>query len=142
MTRGDTPDRSLAEQWADWQGHAELRFQRCTSCRTWLHLPRVMCPECGSEELGWELSAGTGTLHSWTRTHRAFNPAFGVPPPYTCAVVEMDEGVRLLTRLVDAPDDDLPIGATVTVGFEPSGPDLPALAVFRLTRSPSGELKR
>lgn len=123
----------LCEQWAEWQAAGELRFQRCSSCRTWIHLPRVSCPECSSEDLGWEPSSGTGTLYSWTRTHRAFNPLFGVAPPYVCAIVELDEGVRMLTRLADAPDGNLVVGTQVGVEFESIGTDARRLAVFRLT---------
>ncbi len=132
MPASEAPARSLSEQWADWQAAGELRFQRCGNCRTWIHLPRVLCPECGSEDLSWEKSTGSGVLYSWTRTYRAFNPLFGVEPPYVCAVVELDEGVRVLTRLVDAPEGDLRIGSTVTAAFESAGKDAQQLAVFRL----------
>src|SRR3954471_309570 len=109
---------TLAEQWTDWHTRGELRFQRCEKCRTWIHLPRLLCPECGSEELSWETSTGLGTIYSWTRTHRAFNPAFGAAPPYVCALVELTEGVRVLTLLADAPAGDIEIGAPVKVSFE------------------------
>ena len=134
----DDAPMTLAEQWDDWQARGELRFQRCAQCRTWIHLPRVLCPECGSEELAWEPSSGTGTVYSWTRTHRAFNPTFGLAPPYVCAVVEVTEGVRVLTVLADAPDGDIEIGAPVKVSFEPIGDAGPPRAVFRLTGSASG----
>jgi uncharacterized protein len=135
MPTSDAPPRTLSEQWADWQGLGELRFQRCGVCQTWIHLPRVLCPECGSEDLKWERSTGCGTLYSWTRTHRSFNPRFGEQPPYVCAVVELDEGVRVLTRLIDAPKGDLSLGSTVTAAFESADNDAPQLAVFRLAHA-------
>ena len=124
---------TLAEQWSDWHARGELRFQRCGACGTWIHLPRVLCPECGSEELTWEPSTGAGTIYSWTRTHRAFNPSFGAELPYVCAVVELAEGVRVLTLLVDAPAGDIAIGAGVQVSFETLGGDSPTTAAFRLS---------
>ena len=124
---------TLAEQWSDWHSRGELRFQRCGNCLTWIHLPRVLCPECGSDELRWEVSAGVGTIYSWTRTHRAFNSAFGVEPPYVCALVELTEGTRVLTLLADPPAGELTIGAPVKVSFEALGDTAPPTAVFRLT---------
>ena len=129
---------TLAEQWSDWQARGELRFQRCGACLTWIHLPRLLCPECGSEDLTWEPSTGVGTIYSWTRTHRAFNPAFAPEPPYVCALVDLAEGVRVLTLLVDAPAGDIAIGAPVIVSFEPLDDTARATAVFRLTDSHSG----
>ena len=127
--------RTLAEQWSDWHAQRELRFQRCGTCHTWIHLPRVLCPECGSDELRWEASTGQGTIYSWTRTHRPFNAAFGADVPYVCAVVELTEGVRVLTLLVDAPAGEVPIGAGVEVSFEALGDGASPMAVFRLSGS-------
>src|SRR4051794_26909335 len=129
---------SVAEQWADWHVRRELRFQRCGECLTWVHLPRLLCPECGSEELTWEPSTGEGTIYSWTRTHRAFNPDFGAEPPYVCALVDLAEGVRVLSLLADAPAGELAIGAPVRVSFEPVGDASRPTAVFRLTGGDSG----
>jgi uncharacterized OB-fold protein len=129
---------TLADQWSEWHTRGELRFQRCGACLTWIHLPRLLCPECGSEELTWEPSAGVGTIYSWTRTHRAFNPDFAAELPYVCALVDLAEGVRVLTLLVDAPAGDLAIGAPVNVAFETLGDTARATAVFRLADSHSG----
>jgi uncharacterized OB-fold protein len=124
---------TLAEQWNEWQAGGELRFQRCGQCLTWIHVPRLLCPECGSDDLTWTPSSGAGTVYSWTRTHRAFNAGFGVETPYVCAVVELAEGVRVLTLLADAPAGDIEIGSRVQVSFEPLGQDSSVRAVFRLT---------
>jgi hypothetical protein len=93
----------------------ELRFQRCSRCRTWRHPPRVACPKCGSEGWAWERSSGRGTLHSWTVTHQALAPGFADDVPYAVIVVELEEGVRLVSGLrglaLDALELDLPLEA-------------------------------
>ncbi len=96
----------------------ELRFQRCTECRAWRHVPREMCAECGSTAWEWARSSGCGTVFTWTVVGRALHPAFQEDTPYAPTVVEMDEGVRLLSQVVDCPPDDLEIGMPVEVVFD------------------------
>lgn len=107
-----------------------LHFQRCASCGTWRHLPRYMCARCGSPEFVWELSSGTGTLFSWTVTHQALHPAFAGDIPFIAAVVELEEGVRMATRLVDCPPDRLELEMPLALDFETLGDDF-RLPVFR-----------
>lgn len=102
-----------------WEGLAggELRFQRCGECRNaWLPA-REECPRCLSEEVSWEASAGRGRIISWVVYHSAAHPAFADRVPYNVAVVELDEGPRLITN-VNAPDDALAIELPVTVSVE------------------------
>jgi len=96
----------------------ELRFQRCSSCGTWRHVPREMCAECGSFEWDWAPSSGRGTVFSWTVVDRALHPDFKGDTPYAAVVVEMDEGVRLVTEVVDVAPDELEIGMPVEVFFD------------------------
>jgi uncharacterized OB-fold protein len=81
-----------------WLARGELRMQRCGACGVWRHPPRYLCAACGSAEVSWEPVSGRGKLFSWTVTHRPVDPAFD--PPYVVAVVELDEGPRLVTNLV------------------------------------------
>ncbi len=96
----------------------ELRFQRCAECRTWRHVPREMCAECGSFDWEWEPSSGRGTVFSWTVADRALHPEFVDDTPYAPTVVEMEEGVRLLSEVMDCPPDELEIGMPVEVEFD------------------------
>ena len=96
----------------------ELRFQRCTECRAWRHVPREMCADCGSTAWEWARSSGRGTVFTWTVVGRALHPAFREDTPYAPTVVEMDEGVRLLSQVVDCPPDGLEIGMSVEVVFD------------------------
>ena len=96
----------------------ELRFQRCTTCTTWRHMPRESCRNCGSFEWGWELSSGRGTIFSWTVIHRALHPGFAEALPYAAVVVELEEGVRLVSHVSNLSLDELKLGTPVEVFFE------------------------
>jgi uncharacterized OB-fold protein len=95
----------------------ELRFQRCTACGTWRHVPRPMCPGCGSWNFEWAKSAGRGRLFTWTVACRPMHPAF-TELPYAPAVIELDEGVRMVSTIVDCPPADLRRGLRVRVVFD------------------------
>ena len=107
-----------------------LYFQRCGSCSTFRHLPRYMCAKCGSPEFSWERSTGKGTLFSWTVTHQALHQAFAEDLPFIAAVVELEEGVRMATRLIDCDRDTLELDLPVELDFEPISPEF-RLPVFR-----------
>lgn len=107
-----------------------LYFQQCEGCGSFRHSPRYMCARCGSPEWSWERSTGNGTLFSWTVTHQALHPAFAGEIPFIAAVVELEEGVRMATRLVDCALDELELDLPVTLDFEPISEDF-RLPVFR-----------
>jgi len=111
----------------------ELRFQRCTACGTWRHVPREMCASCGSFEAEWARSSGRGRVYTWTVAVQAMHPAFRDVAPYAPVVVAMDEGVRLLTQVVDCPPDQLEIDMPVEVVFEDVTPEV-TLPRFRRTK--------
>jgi len=122
--------RGLAAQFYESCRRHELRFQRCRSCSAWRHVPREMCPGCGSWDWHWAPSSGRGRLFSWTVVARPLHPAFAAAAPYAPAVIEMEEGVRLLSCVVDTPPDELTIGMPLTVDFEDLTLDI-SLPVFR-----------
>ncbi len=95
-----------------------LCLQRCRACGSWRHLPRPMCAGCGSPDWEWRASSGRGRIYSWTVTHRAPHPAFAAETPYVVAVVELEEGVRLVSRLRDLPPERVALGLPVEVAFE------------------------
>lgn len=88
-----------------WLARGELRLQRCDACGLWRHPPRYLCATCGSGEASWEAVSGRGALFTWTVTHRPVDPAF--EPPYVVAVVELEEGPRLVANLVRVELDEL-----------------------------------
>jgi hypothetical protein len=107
-----------------------LHFQRCSDCRGWRHVPRDMCAGCGSWQWSWQPSSGRGVVFSWTVVARALHPDFEDATPYAPVIVEMEEGVRLLSRVVDVAPEDLAIDMPVEVAFEVAT-DAVTLPVFR-----------
>ena len=82
-----------------WQAQAEhrLSFQRCSKCGEVRYPVGPMCPQCHSLDFEWVESAGKGTIYSYTVVHHQTHPAFAVP--YTVALVEMEEGPRVVAEL-------------------------------------------
>jgi uncharacterized protein len=84
-----------------WDGTAagELRVQRCLACARHYFYPRPICPHCGSDAVEWVTVSGRATLYSYVISHRPA-PGFAGEGPYAIAVVELDEGVRMMTNIV------------------------------------------
>lgn len=108
------------------EGH--LVFQRCDCGNAWLPARRH-CPECLKPEPHWERASGKGSLVSWVVYHTAYHPAFEARLPYNVSLVQLVEGPRLLTNLVDS-HEALLANAPVELKIEWEG-DV-ALARFRL----------
>jgi len=102
-----------------WDGtkSGELRLQRCNSCHKVYFPPRPFCPACASRDVGVFKASGKGRLYSYVIHHR---PVPGVTPPYAIAVVELDEGPRMMTNIVDCDLDAVRIGQSVRLVFKPS----------------------
>lgn len=115
-----------------WEGVAnhELRIQRCRSCGRHVYYPRSICPHCHAAELDWVQASGTGVLYSYTVSRRPAGPGFAADVPYVVALVDLDEGPRMMTNLVDVPPEDVAIGQRVQVDFREMSPGL-TLPVFR-----------
>jgi len=107
----------LAGEFYRWGAQGELRFQRCSGCGRYRHVPREMCAHCGSPKWVWERSSGRGKVFSWTVVERPLHPAFAGDAPYAPVIVELDEGVRMLSRVLDCAPDELSIGMAVEVAF-------------------------
>jgi len=90
-----------------------LRIKRCTACAKVHWYPRALCPYCLGDT-AWEDASGLGTIYSVSVTRRAG------PIPYAIAYVTLDEGVTILTNIVDADLDALRIGDRVKVCFKPA----------------------
>ena len=108
----------LAGEFYGFCREGELRFQRCSACSAWRHVPREICAACGSWDWEWERSSGRGEIFSFTVVGRALHPAFSDDVPYAPVIVEMDEGVRLLTQMKDLAVENIEIGMRVEVVFD------------------------
>jgi len=108
-----------------WQGTraGELRLQRCDACAHVYFPPRPFCPKCAGRKVSWIAASGRGSLYSYVIHHR---PVPGFTPPYSIAVVELDEGPRMLTNIIDCPQtpEALQLDMRVEVTFKPLTDDI------------------
>ncbi len=116
-----------------WQGARDnkLLLQRCSDCGTLRFFPRYLCTECGSDNTGWVEATGRGTVHSFTVVHRAAFPEFQERTPYVVALIDLEEGPRMMSNIVGADALEVAIGDAVTVEFEDRGDDGAKVPQFR-----------
>ena len=125
--------RGMAADFYQFCKQHELCFQRCTDCSAWRHVPRDMCAQCGSFNWEWAKSLGKGKLFSWTTVMQPMLPQFADLVPYSPVVIEMDEGVRLVSWLTDVPPEELRLCLPVEVVFDDVTPEV-TLPKFRRAR--------
>jgi uncharacterized OB-fold protein len=106
-----------------WEGTAlgELRLRTCRSCEAKFRFNHAWCPECGAVDLGFQKTGGTGTVTNYTVIHVAPYEAYATEVPYALALVELDEGVRMMTNIVECDPFAVCIGMRVQVTFEERG---------------------
>ena len=104
-----------------WEGcsRGELLFQRCAYCHQAIADAARICWRCHCRDLRWEASGGRGRIYSWTVVWRPQTPEFEVP--YAVAIVELDEGVAVVSSIIGCEPEDLVDGMPVTVEFHPIG---------------------
>ena len=102
----------------------ELCFQRCSDCGTWRHIPRDMCAKCSSFNWEWQRSSGKAKLFSWTTATQPMMPQFAESVPYSPAVVELEEGVRMVTWLIGVKPEELELGMPLQVAFDDVTPEV------------------
>jgi uncharacterized OB-fold protein len=125
-----------------WEGTraGELRLQKCGACDSVYFPPRPFCPRCASREVAVFRASGRATLYSYVIHHRA---APGFVPPYSIAVVQLEEGPRMMTNVVDTPQtpEALQLDMPLQVVFQRVNDDItlplfrPAPSAFQPTRS-------
>jgi uncharacterized OB-fold protein len=114
-----------------WEGTRlqELRLQRCNHCQEHYFPPRPFCPHCHGQDIEVVRASGKATLYSYVISQR---PAPGIEAPYVLAVVELEEGPRMMTNIVDCParPESLPLGMPLEVHFEQQSEEI-TLPMFR-----------
>jgi uncharacterized protein len=117
-----------------WDATAEgkLLLPRCTECSSVIWFPRPFCPECASTSVEWVQASGRGTVYTFTVNRRgvADMPAYRGAGEYVLAYVELEEGPRIMTNIVDCDPNSVKIGQKVELVFHDTGEGT-ALARFR-----------
>jgi uncharacterized OB-fold protein/acyl dehydratase len=116
-----------------WDGleAGELRIQKCEGCGTLHHPPVVRCPGCGGYAFGWQVASGRGRIYSHVEPVHPRFPAFD--PGYVVGLVELDEGTRLITNIVDIDPERVAIGMPVELVVRRQNSEGP-LPLFRPMR--------
>jgi uncharacterized protein len=94
----------------------ELLLQYCTACDRFDFYPRPFCRQCAGE-LIWREASGRGTIYSFTIVRQSRTPPFDQLVPYVVALVDLDEGPRMMTNIVDCDAESVAIGQGVVVDF-------------------------
>jgi uncharacterized OB-fold protein len=109
-----------------WEGTQQYRLmmQRCQSCHRLVWYPRPMCPQCGDFSLRWEKLSGRGVVYAVSVHHRAAHQAFAEKVPYSVVLVDLDEGVRMMSTVFGDPPA---VGDAVSLAWLPldDGRNLP-----------------
>jgi uncharacterized protein len=105
----------LADPFFEAASRDVLVIPECRNCKQHFFYPTVLCPHCHHAGHDWVEASGHGVIYSFTDVYRSPDP--DVLVPYTVAIVELREGVRLMTNIVGAGHDQVEIGDEVTVQF-------------------------
>jgi len=116
-----------------WAGARQeiLLLQECKDCGALQFFPRYLCTACGSENTGWREASGRGTVHSFSIVHRAAFPEFQANAPYVIALIDLEEGPRMMTNIVGDDALEVEIDDAVEVCFEARGREGAKVPQFR-----------
>jgi uncharacterized OB-fold protein len=114
----------------------ELRLQQCAQCRRFQFYPRIICSHCGGSALHWRAASGRGVVASFTVVERAVSKAYSAP--YTIALIDLEEGPRMMSWVVNDDRSEIGVGAPVTVTFSEWSEDI-AMPLFELTGDAPGD---
>jgi uncharacterized protein len=123
------PDPETQPFW-DAARSGTLLIRRCGDCGRFHFYPRPFCPVCWSSNVEWVEASGRATLYTWSVVRRNDLPPFGERVPYVAAVVDLDEGPRMMTNVVDCAFDALEVGMPLEVLFQETSEDV-TIPVFR-----------
>lgn len=131
----------VTQPWSEpfWAGAREgrLLIQTCNDCGSRIFYPRKACPQCWSANLGWIEASGQATVFTFSTAYSMVEPKFADELPYTIAYVDLAEGVRMMTRIVNCAPEDITFGMDVMVVFhERDGFHLPYFEPYG-TQDPS-----
>lgn len=131
VTRMEPPTSKVSTPFWDATREQRLVLQHCESCDRSIWYPRTICPHCSSTDITWQPASGAGTIYAVSVQYRPGTPQMKDRVPYAVVLVDLDEGVRMMSNVVDAELDDIVVGARVQSAWEPLS-DGRNLLVFNL----------
>jgi uncharacterized OB-fold protein len=135
-TRPEPPVSDVSQPFWDATRARQFVLQWCVTCDRPVFYPRAVCPGCLGDRLEWRPSRGDGLVYAVTVEHRPQDRRLASRAPYTVALVDLDEGVRLLTNIVGCDPATVTVGMPVAVAWEPLS-DGRQLPVFTPTEGSS-----
>jgi uncharacterized protein len=126
------PDHETREYW-DAARDRRLLVKRCRSCGGAHFYPRPFCPYCWSNEVEWEEASGRATLYTYSIVHRNDLPPFNERVPYVAAIVDLEEGPRMMTNVEGCDESELQIGMSLMVDYRVETDEV-TVPVFRPDR--------
>lgn len=126
-TRIEPPPTAVTQPFWDGTRREELLLQWCTACEKPVFYPREACPGCLGGSLEWRAASGLGEVYAVTIEHRPQMTSLQREEPFAVVMVELAEGVRLLSNVVGCPPEEISVGMPVRVTWEPlsDGRNLP-----------------
>ena len=112
------PSSELTQPYWDAARKGEFVIQHCADCGQRPFPPRAHCPHCGCGQLEWRQVSGRGAVYTFTIAHSPPHPVFAEHCPVAIAVVELEEGPRMISNIVDCDPAAVEIGMAVRVVFE------------------------
>lgn len=133
MTTASRPvpitDSRTAEFW-EAAADGRLLVQECRDCKALQFYPRGHCVRCFGSNVGWREVSGRATLHTYSVVHRTPNEEFAPDTPYVLAIVDLEEGVRMTSRVVDVTTDRLRCDMPLRVVFRKLEDGAPVMPFF------------
>jgi uncharacterized OB-fold protein len=117
-----------------WRAAREGRLilRSCRNCGHIMFYPRIVCARCASADLDWREASGRGTIHAATVCYRAPDQSFRPDVPYVVALIDLEEGPRMMSNITDCAPEDVRIGAAVEVWFDAATDEI-GIPKFRLS---------
>ena len=109
-----------------------LRLQQCKQCQLHQFYPRTICSHCASDDLTWTDACGSGVIASFTVVRHAISQAYDAP--YVVALIDLAEGPRMMSSLLDVDPDHVSIGQPVQVDFAQWSNEI-SMPVFKLSNT-------
>ena len=123
MSKPKPVPRPAPESAPYWEAAKQHKFEipHCNACGHYWFPPSASCPQCLSTDFAFTPVSGKGKVYSFVTFHRVYHPAFEQEVPYVVALVELEEGPRLLTHIVGVPVEQVTCEMPVKVVFDDVG---------------------